>query len=103
MIDFQIGNALIDDEDENTGYYDYLWTHALISDEIHQGIIENCNFSSTANVTDICIKYLEQAYDKVGDVFPYNIYAPWCSASSNSSVVNLKPSLPVYPTRMYII
>lgn len=54
VIVFQIGNALIDDEDEEKGYFDYIWTHALISDEIHEAIVENCNFSSGANVSQTC-------------------------------------------------
>ncbi|MCD7446106.1 hypothetical protein HAX54_037313 [Datura stramonium] len=32
------GNGIIDDETMNSGTYDFYWTHALISDEVHQGI-----------------------------------------------------------------
>ncbi|KAH6767119.1 serine carboxypeptidase-like 40 [Perilla frutescens var. hirtella] len=83
-----IGNALIDDEDEGKGYFDYIWTHALISDEIHEGIVENCNFSAAANVSETCDNYTSQAEDALRDIFPYNIYAPWCSTPSNSSAIN---------------
>ncbi|XP_073120272.1 serine carboxypeptidase 1-like [Henckelia pumila] len=82
-----IGNAYIDDEDQPKGSFDYLWTHALISDEIHQGIVENCNMSYDANVTQVCGDYLNQAYTARGHIYPYDIYAPWCTSSSNSSSV----------------
>lgn len=97
MIAFQIGNALIDDLDEAIGYFNYVWSHALLSDEIYEGIMENCNFSSAGNLSDTCISYEEQLGDAEGNFFPYNIYAPWCSSSSNSSSVNLHPSLSIYP------
>ncbi|KZV29254.1 serine carboxypeptidase II-3-like [Dorcoceras hygrometricum] len=82
-----IGNAYIDSEDQRKGVYDFLWTHALISDEIHQGIIENCNMSYGANVTQVCLDYVTQAYLARGPIYQYDIYAPLCSSSSNSSWV----------------
>ncbi|XP_073120270.1 serine carboxypeptidase 1-like [Henckelia pumila] len=83
-----IGNALIDSEDAEKGQVDFLWTHALISDEIHQGIVDNCNMSYDANVTQVCLDYVYQADNAVGNVYPYNIYAPLCSSSSNSPPVS---------------
>ncbi|XP_075478974.1 serine carboxypeptidase 1-like [Primulina tabacum] len=82
------GNALIDSEDASKGQFDFLWTHALISDEIHQGFIENCNMSYGANVTQVCQDYVHQAYDAAGNIYPYNIYAPLCSSSSKSTPVS---------------
>ncbi|XP_074346166.1 serine carboxypeptidase 1-like [Apium graveolens] len=75
-----IGNAYIDEETQNTGSYDYYWSHALLSDEIHEGITLNCNFSPNANVSEACIYYVNQV--DLGDIFPYDIYAPWCDSSS---------------------
>ncbi|XP_057787447.1 serine carboxypeptidase 1-like [Salvia miltiorrhiza] len=76
-----IGNAYIDDGDNSRGMYEFYWTHALISDEIHRGIAENCNFSSA--VTNICRNYTNQADESIGNVFAYDIYAPLCSSSSS--------------------
>ncbi|KAK6159366.1 hypothetical protein DH2020_006680 [Rehmannia glutinosa] len=52
-----IGNAYIDYADRWAGTYDHFWTSALISDETHNGIIANCNFSSEAPDSDACQNY----------------------------------------------
>lgn len=75
-----IDNAYIDDEDQRKGKYDYYWTHALISDEIHQGIVQNCNFS----LSQVCLNYTAQARVAKGNIYGYDIYAPLRSTSSNT-------------------
>ncbi|KAL1557966.1 serine carboxypeptidase 1-like [Salvia divinorum] len=79
-----IGNALIDMEDYQSGCYDFLGTHALISNETHQGILETCDFSSSGFISDECLDYMIEAKDSEGNIFPYNIYASWCSSHSSS-------------------
>ncbi|XP_057782946.1 serine carboxypeptidase 1-like [Salvia miltiorrhiza] len=81
-----LGNALIDFEDYRRGYFEYLWTHALISDEMHQGILDYCNFSSGPDLSDKCMSYKYEVDDAVADVYPYNIYVPWCSSPDYSSI-----------------
>ena len=90
-VGLQIGNALIDLEDYQKGYYDFLGRHALISNETHQGILKSCDFSLNGTKSDECYDYLSEALDSEGRIFPYNIYASWCSSSfsSSSSVKNL--------------
>ncbi|KVI01981.1 Peptidase S10, serine carboxypeptidase [Cynara cardunculus var. scolymus] len=80
-----LGNAYVDDETENTGMFDYFWTHAIISDEIHEGIVSNCNFSEAAPSTAVCHNYVQQAYAAKSNIYFYDIYAPLCSSSSNST------------------
>ncbi|KAK2991488.1 hypothetical protein RJ640_016523, partial [Escallonia rubra] len=80
-----IGNAYVDYETEYTGMYDYFWSHAIISDEIHNGITLNCNFTSDATVSDACEDYESQADVARANIFFYDIYAPLCSSSSNTS------------------
>nr|XP_019710268.1 serine carboxypeptidase II-3 isoform X2 [Elaeis guineensis] len=77
-----IGNGAINDETDNKGLCDYLWTHALISDETIDAIHKYCNFSPDAsNQTNQCY----QAVGVVNQVFDtldiYNIYAPLCFSS----------------------
>ncbi|KAG1371068.1 serine carboxypeptidase II-3 [Cocos nucifera] len=77
-----IGNAAINDETDSKGIFDYLWTHALISDETIDAIDKYCNFSPDAtNQTERCY----QAVKAVNQVFEtldiYNIYAPLCFSS----------------------
>lgn len=86
MTYFQLGNAYVDSETENTGMYDYFWSHAIISDEIHEGILSNCNFSEAAGtITETCEDYLSQAKAARSNIYFYDIYAPLCSSSSNTT------------------
>ncbi|XP_027171543.1 serine carboxypeptidase II-3-like [Coffea eugenioides] len=73
-------SSITDIETQNWATYDYYRTHALISDEIHQGIVSSCNFSSA----DACQTYKSQAHSAKGHVDDNDIYAPLCSSSSNT-------------------
>ncbi|XP_075487525.1 serine carboxypeptidase 1-like [Primulina tabacum] len=88
-----IGNAYIDYTDRWTGTYDHYWTSALISDETHQGIISNCNFSSSDfPVSDSCSEYEDQADTEIGNVYVYDVYAPLCGSPSTApSISNFDP------------
>ncbi|XP_074360807.1 serine carboxypeptidase 1-like [Apium graveolens] len=81
-----IGNAYIDEETQFKGTIDYYWSHALLSDEVYEGIILNCNFSANANISEACETSLDQA--NVGDIFPYDIYAPLCGSSTDSPSIS---------------
>ncbi|XP_026439799.1 inositol transporter 4-like [Papaver somniferum] len=82
--ELKIGNAWIDFETGVKGMYDFFWTHALISDEVNQGIQLNCNFSTPNAVTEKCEEYLDEADDLVEDIFIFDIYAPLCFSSSTT-------------------
>lgn len=77
------GNGIIDDETMNSGTYDFYWTHALISDEVHDGIVKNCNFS-TETTSEACDKYIKQAGSSLGNIYGYDIYAPLCNSNATS-------------------
>ncbi|XP_047937684.1 serine carboxypeptidase 1-like [Salvia hispanica] len=94
-----IGNAYIDYTDRWAGTYDHFWTSALISDETHQGILDNCNFTSDATVSDVCDDYQDKAFEESGNVYIYDIYAPLCgSASTAPSLSSYDPCSDVYAT-----
>ncbi|KAL6316075.1 hypothetical protein AAG906_015582 [Vitis piasezkii] len=75
-----IGNAWIDDNTSLKGIYDYIWTHALSSDESNAGIQKYCDFT-TGNFSTKCLDYTNQADGEVGHIDIYNIYAPLCHSS----------------------
>ncbi|KAK7383102.1 hypothetical protein VNO78_28771 [Psophocarpus tetragonolobus] len=80
-----IGNGWIDDNMCAKGMYDYFWTHALNSDETHEGIQRHCDFES-GNLTSECNKYQNKGDIEIGSIDIYNIYAPPCdSAASKAS------------------
>ncbi|XP_020231849.1 serine carboxypeptidase II-3 [Cajanus cajan] len=76
-----IGNGWIDDSMCAKGMYDYFWTHALNSDETHEGIQRHCDFES-GNLTNECSKYQNSGDDEVGNINIYDIYAPPCDSAA---------------------
>ncbi|XP_059314075.1 serine carboxypeptidase 1-like [Lycium ferocissimum] len=76
------GNARLDDEAMSRGTYDFYWTHALISDEVHGGIVSNCNFSAEASNSEACYEYIAQADSSQANIYDYNTYSQLCNSSA---------------------
>ncbi|PIN20449.1 Carboxypeptidase D [Handroanthus impetiginosus] len=70
------------------GLYDYFWTHALMSDEHHDEILKNCNFSSMASTSQKCEESMNAADGDRGNVFFYDIYAPLCGSNSTAPSIS---------------
>lgn len=62
------------------GSVDYVWTHALISDESYKGIYKYCDFVNQ-NFSGKCEDFLDMAGEEIGDIDGYNIYAPLCEVT----------------------
>ncbi|KAF8668969.1 hypothetical protein HU200_052181 [Digitaria exilis] len=78
-----IGNAVINDETDTKGMYDFFWTHALMSDQAAEGINKYCgNFSAAASNSDKCDSATSEADVDLNDIDIYNIYAPNCQSAS---------------------
>ncbi|KAF1894201.1 hypothetical protein Lal_00004125 [Lupinus albus] len=73
-----IGNAVINDETDNRGTYDYLARHAIISDQAANDINTVCNFSSDV-IPIQCQTAIDEYVRDVSFIDIYNIYAPLCS------------------------
>lgn len=80
----QVGNGWIDDNLCLKGMYDFYWTHALNSDETHEGMEKHCHFKSF-NESNECFGYQNKANDEVGTIDNYNIYAPVCNSSATET------------------
>ncbi|KAG9450970.1 hypothetical protein H6P81_010935 [Aristolochia fimbriata] len=78
-----MGNAYVDDLANFQGSFQFYWERALYSDETYQGIQTYCNF---ANVSSECATYLRQASDEVGEIYGYNIYAPFCESPASTRI-----------------
>uniref|UniRef100_A0A5B7A9P3 Carboxypeptidase n=1 Tax=Davidia involucrata TaxID=16924 RepID=A0A5B7A9P3_DAVIN len=88
-----IGNAVINDETDVRGMYEFFATHALVSDETSHQIQKYCDFSSNATAqADECDVASNEANKDVNNIDIYNIYAPLC-VSSNLTAKPKKPSL----------
>jgi serine carboxypeptidase-like clade 2 len=82
----QIGNAVINDETDTQGMYDYFATHALIPDRVVSQIQKYCDFSPNAgNQSPMCIAALEAVFPNIGNINIYNIYAPLCFSTNITS------------------
>ncbi|KAF9622652.1 hypothetical protein IFM89_032573 [Coptis chinensis] len=93
-----IGNALINDYDNRIGMLDYLWTHAMNSDETNMAIHKYCvpDFKSRQ-----CFNAISQSGAESGRFDIYNIYAPLChedeiNNSSTGSIHNFDPCTDIY-------
>lgn len=84
-----------------SGMYDFFWSHALLSDEHHNAILENCNFSSQASVTEKCQESMDEGDADRGTVYFYDIYAPLCG--SNSTAPSVKPLISLQDINIYTI
>ncbi|KAI3789343.1 hypothetical protein L2E82_02136 [Cichorium intybus] len=73
-----IGNAFIDDETQRKGEHDFYWSRSMVSDEIHDGIVKNCNFSWNSTLSKVCKAYINHEYRILGNIYAYDIYAPLC-------------------------
>ncbi|KAL1209786.1 Serine carboxypeptidase-like 35 [Cardamine amara subsp. amara] len=94
---FMIGNAVINEGTDMAGLVDYAWSHAIISDEVHNNIHGSCRFEEdTSNKTEQCYDYFKGFMDAYSDIDIYSIYTPVCLSSLSSSSPR-KPKLVVSP------
>ncbi|KAL1161428.1 hypothetical protein V6Z11_A07G133100 [Gossypium hirsutum] len=78
-----VGNGWIDDRTNALGRFDYLWTHALNSDETNKGIHTYCHYLNGKDPKE-CGNFISKAYNEFGDIDRDNIYAPLCQQDSSS-------------------
>ncbi|GKA21579.1 putative serine carboxypeptidase-like protein 23 [Tanacetum coccineum] len=71
-----IGNGVMNDDTDDKGFTDYLWSHALISDELYKNIAQHCGY---ANNSDYCTNLEDEVGEEIGDIDFYNIYGPTCN------------------------
>ncbi|KAK1370973.1 Carboxypeptidase [Heracleum sosnowskyi] len=73
-----IGNAVINDETDDKGVYDYLESHALISHQTLMQIHRYCDFSPNATSNPKCDTAQNTADQEFSDIDAYSIYSPVC-------------------------
>lgn len=96
-----IGNALLDDETDQTGMIDYAWDHAVISDKLYHEIKSKCNFSEENPGRD-CDMALNLYFDVYKIIDMYSLYTPTCVASTSTSTsTSTGPLLPGAAPRLF--
>ncbi|KAF1895632.1 hypothetical protein Lal_00041913 [Lupinus albus] len=105
---FRIWNVAIDSETDNLGRFDYLASHAIISDKVAHDIKTFYNFSSAVNPIQ-CSTAQDEYIRDTHDIDQYNIYAPLCTnpnltalPKKNSGVIDPRDSvyIPTYLNRV---
>jgi hypothetical protein len=79
-----VGNALMDDETDQTGMIDYAWDHAVISDQVYGDVKAKCDFSKV-NVTDACDAALQEYFAVYRLIDMYSLYTPVCTDPGSSA------------------
>ncbi|KAK6143181.1 hypothetical protein DH2020_023529 [Rehmannia glutinosa] len=84
-----IGNAAVNDEADVKGMYEYFASHAIISDETLDQILNYCGFSPnyTQSLNE-CSLAISKADNNINPIYIYNIYAPKCTNSSLTHIPN---------------
>ncbi|KDP43605.1 hypothetical protein JCGZ_16892 [Jatropha curcas] len=81
-----IGNAVINDETDNIGMYDYFAGHALVSNDAVNNIKKHCDFSPNATTQSAtCISANNQIERDISHLDIYNIYAPLCFSPTTTA------------------
>ncbi|XP_047049506.1 serine carboxypeptidase 1-like [Lolium rigidum] len=102
-----VGNPYLDANRNIKGGLDFLWTHAMMSDEVYQNVTKNCDFDNLNGTLSepACRGALDGFHS--GHVSAYNIYAPVCLRASNgayypSSYLPGYDPCSDYPTTAYL-
>ncbi|CAL9146537.1 unnamed protein product, partial [Musa hybrid cultivar] len=80
---FMIGNALMDDDTDQTGMIDYAWDHAVISDRVYHDVKSNCNFSIEP-AAEACNNALREYFAVYRIIDMYSLYAPVCTSITST-------------------
>lgn len=97
---FAVGNAWTVPADDNRGAADFWYEHAIISEEIHSDMVQNCNFSNIGPIAKAsdrqaalrggaqaapdpakCNNAVNTAFDAFNSINIYDVYVDVCTAS----------------------
>ncbi|KAK1326993.1 Serine carboxypeptidase-like 35 [Acorus calamus] len=95
---FMIGNAVINDATDQVGMVEYAWSHAIISDELHDSLNKECDFNSEAT-TPSCNSVSKSFLQAFSDIDIYSIFTPICLSSLGKS--NMKKNKLVVAPRAF--
>ncbi|KAK1272987.1 Serine carboxypeptidase-like 35 [Acorus gramineus] len=86
---FMIGNAVINDATDQVGMVEYAWSHAIISDELHDSLNKECDFNSETT-TPSCNSVSKSFLQAFSDIDIYSIFTPICLSSLGKSNMKKK-------------
>ncbi|XP_065850635.1 serine carboxypeptidase II-2 isoform X1 [Euphorbia lathyris] len=87
---YMVGNALTDDYHDHLGLFQFMWSAGMISDQTYKKLNLLCDFESFIHFSDSCNEILDIASEELGDIDPYSIYTPPCTANTSGSARSLR-------------
>lgn len=78
---YMVGNALTDDYSDHVGLFQFLWAAGIISDQTYKKSNELCDKESFIHPSRECDQITDIAYEEMGNIDPYSIFTPPCSAN----------------------
>lgn len=85
-----LGNPETSDAEDWRGLVDYAWSHAVISDETHKIIRENCDFNGDTWSNKKCTQAVDEVLRQYKEIDIYSLYTSVCigdTASSNNGLM----------------
>lgn len=82
---YMVGNALTDDYHDHLGVFQFMWANGMISDQTYKLLNDLCDYQSFIHPSAACDKMLDIASNEMGNIDPYSIFTPPCSANVSFS------------------
>ncbi|KAG4204718.1 hypothetical protein ERO13_A04G058500v2 [Gossypium hirsutum] len=92
---YMVGNALTDDYHDHLGQFQFMWSAGLISDETYKLLNVLCDFELFVHSSSACNEMMDLASEEMGNIDPYSIFTPSCSANASQTKWLLKRRLMV--------
>ncbi|XP_047311374.1 serine carboxypeptidase II-2 [Impatiens glandulifera] len=87
---YMVGNALTDDHHDYLGVFQFMWASGLISDQTYKLLNLHCDGQPFIHAPEDCNNAMEVAYQEMGNIDPYSIFTPACTANYTFSNRMLK-------------
>ncbi|XP_071698768.1 serine carboxypeptidase II-2-like [Rutidosis leptorrhynchoides] len=81
---YMVGNALTDDYSDHVGLFQFMWAAGMISDQTYKKANELCDKESFIHPSRECDQITDIADQEMGNIDPYSIFTPPCSANGIS-------------------
>ncbi|KAL4571346.1 hypothetical protein LXL04_018104 [Taraxacum kok-saghyz] len=82
---YMVGNALTDDYSDHMGVFQFMWSAGMISDQTYKKSNELCDKESFIHPSRECDEMIDIGYREMGNIDPYSIFTPPCSANGLTS------------------
>ncbi|XP_024540990.1 putative serine carboxypeptidase-like 23 [Selaginella moellendorffii] len=86
---FALGNPWSDTYSDNKGNTDFFHSHSLVSDEIYNQVVANCDFAKdlSSDANPLCRFAVSTMFNSIQYVDTYNVYAPACNQQDPNGTI----------------